>query len=151
MSTVRYRHRQWSRMPWLAIGVATLAVGMPAVLAGGVPAWAWLLPLAVAPAAALFASLQVTVDSVALRWHFGPGFWRKSLPLTDVVAVAVTRTSWLNGWGIRWTSRGWLYNVAGLDAVLVTSRDGKARLVGSDEPRRLKAAIERALAAHGKR
>jgi hypothetical protein len=45
------------------------------------------------------------------------------------------------------TRRGWLYNVSGLDAVLVRRKDGKCFLVGSDEPRKLKAALERAMTA----
>jgi len=49
------------------------------------------------------------------------------------------------------TRRGWLYNVAGFDAVLVRLKDGKSFLVGTDEPRRLKAALDRTMpsARHG--
>ena len=45
------------------------------------------------------------------------------------------------------TRRGWLYNVAGYDAVLIRRSDGTSLLLGSDEPRRLKSAIERAAGA----
>jgi hypothetical protein len=42
------------------------------------------------------------------------------------------------------TRRGWLYNIAGKDAVLIRKLDGKTFLLGTDEPRKLKAVLERA-------
>ena len=52
----------------------------------------------------------------------------------------------LIGWGLRRTRRGWLYNVSGFDAVLLRLTNGRSVMVGTDEPRRLKTAIERAQA-----
>jgi hypothetical protein len=51
-----------------------------------------------------------------------------------VVSVEVIRTSFLNGWGIHYTQRGWLYNVSGYGAVAVTLRNGKRFCLGTDEP-----------------
>lgn len=140
-----YEHRQvnWiARFAALAIA-AGLAIGW--TMDPGVATAAWLVvPLAAAMAIA-FGSLTVAIDHAELRWHFGPGVWRKRLPLCDIESVEVTRTRFREGWGIRWTRRGWLYNVAGLDAVLVRCRDGKAVLIGSDEAPRLAAALESAL------
>jgi hypothetical protein len=95
----------------------------------------------------LFSSLTVRVQDGALRLHFGLGVPRKSWPLAEVESVDVTRTRFWDGWGVHRTRRGWLYNVSGFDAVLVRLAGGKAVLVGTDEPRKLKAAIERALTA----
>jgi hypothetical protein len=78
--------------------------------------------------------------------RFGFGWPRKTLPLKGIAAVEVTRTTFLEGWGLRRTRRGWLYNVSGFDAVLLRLADGRSMMVGTDEPRRLKAAIERAQA-----
>jgi hypothetical protein len=39
-----------------------------------------------------------------------------------------------------------LYNVSGFDAVLLRLANGRSMMVGTDEPRRLKAAIEHAQA-----
>jgi hypothetical protein len=95
----------------------------------------------------LWSSLTVRIAEGALQLRFGLGFPRKSVPLADIAAVEVTRTGFWDGWGLHRTRRGWLYNVSGLDAVLVHRKDGKSFLVGSDEPRRLKAALERAMTA----
>ena len=145
MHSSLYEHRQVSWIPWLAaLAIAAmLAVGW--VMDPGIATAAWLVALLAATVIVAFGSLTVAVDHAELRWHFGPGVWRKRVPLSDIQSVEVTRTRFWDGWAIRWTRRGWLYNVAGLDAVLVRRRDGKAVLIGSDEAQRLAAALEGAL------
>jgi hypothetical protein len=98
----------------------------------------------------LWSSLTVRVADDALRVQFGLGLPRKTVPLADLESVEVTRTRFLDGWGVHRTRRGWLYNVSGFDAVLLRRKDGKALLVGTDEPRKLKAALDRALTTAGR-
>jgi len=95
----------------------------------------------------LWSSLTVRIAEGALRLHFGIGLPRKTVPLADLESVEVTRTRFWEGWGVHRTRRGWLYNVSGFDAVLLRRRDGKVLLVGTDEPLKLKTALQRALAA----
>ena len=89
----------------------------------------------------LFSTLTVMVTQQELRWHFGPGIWKKSVPRSDIASATPTRTKWWYGFGIRLTPRGWLYNVSGLDAVAVEMRTGKIVLIGTDEPDKLAAAL----------
>jgi hypothetical protein len=98
----------------------------------------------------LWSSLTVRIADDALRLQFGLGLPRKTVPLADLESVEVTRTRFLDGWGVHRTRRGWLYNVSGFDAVLLRRKDGKALLVGTDEPRKLKAALDRALTTAGR-
>jgi len=91
-------------------------------------------------------SLTVRIQDGALQVGFGLGWPRKTVPLAEIAAVEVTRTTFFEGWGLHRTRRGWLYNVSGFDAVLLRMANGRSMLVGSDEPRRLKTAIERAQA-----
>jgi hypothetical protein len=91
--------------------------------------------------------LTISIDRSRVSWHFGLGWPRKSIALNDIESVEATRTRFWDGWGIRWTKRGWLYNVAGYDAVLIRRRTDKALLLGSDEVRKLAHALERALTA----
>ena len=93
----------------------------------------------------LWSRLTVRIDGDRLRWAFGLGWPRFSLPLADIATVEVTRTTFWQGWGIRRIRHGWLYNIAGWDAVLIKRKDGKQVLLGTDEPRRLQAAIQRAV------
>ena len=95
----------------------------------------------------LWSSLTVRVADGALRLKFGLGVPRRTIRLSDIDSLEVTRTRFWDGWGVRRTRRGWLYNVSGYDALLVRRKDGRALLVGTDEPRKLKAALERALSA----
>lgn len=144
----RYEHRQDGGITRIAFGIGALV--LPALL---------LLDRASSPAAYVaapvlllaflaFDGLRIRVTAQELAWRFGHlGFPRGRVALADIAGAEVTHTSFWEGWGIRRTRRGWLYNVSGYDAVLITRRDGKTLLLGSDEPRKLKAAIEAGLAA----
>jgi len=84
-----------------------------------------------------FRSMTIEISDMELKWYFGFGFPRKRVPLSEVVSAEVVRNSAWNGWGIHFTSRGWLYNVSGYGAVCVTLRNGKRFCLGSDEPEAL--------------
>jgi hypothetical protein len=134
----------------LATGALIMLVfaALPLPQAGGLPTWALFAGAALMVVAGwCFSSLTVRISDDTLKLHFGFGWPSKTVPLADIVSADVTRTTFWEGWGVHRTRRGWLYNVSGFDAVIVQRRDGSALLVGSDEARRLKAAIER---AHGR-
>jgi len=84
--------------------------------------------------AVTLSSLTIAVRDGQLSWWFGPGIVKKTVPLSTIISAEPTTTSMINGWGIHFTGRGWLYNVAGRQAVLITQQDGKRFLVGTDEP-----------------
>jgi len=85
----------------------------------------------------LFRSMTIEISDTELTWYFGSRFPLKRVALDEVVSAEATRTSAWNGWGIHYTSRGWLYNVSGFEAVCVTLRNGKRFCLGSDEPEKL--------------
>jgi hypothetical protein len=154
MARPLYEHTQvgWVLRASFALGALLLLVVTVAPGVQQVPA-ALLLGGAVALLAIgwFWSSLTVRVGDGVLRLQFGLGVPRKSVPVADIATVEVTRTRFWEGWGVHRTRRGWLYNVAGFDAVLVRLKDGKSFLVGTDEPRRLKAALDRTMPAarHG--
>jgi hypothetical protein len=143
----RYEHRQGGGITRIAFGISALL--LPALLLfdrASSPATYVAAPVLLLAFLA-FDGLRIRVTRDELAWRFGHlGFPRGRVALADIAAAEVTRTSFWEGWGIRRTRRGWLYNVSGYDAVLVTRRDGRTFLLGSDEPRKLKAAIEAARA-----
>jgi hypothetical protein len=148
---MKYEHTQTGWPMRICFGIA--AVGMlvaatltpdvlpptaRAVFAGGAIAtgllgWVW-------------GALTIRIADGKLHWRFGLGWPRKSVPLARITGVETTRTTFCEGWGVHRTRRGWLYNVAGRDAVLIRQHDGKSFLLGTDEPRKLRNAIERAAA-----
>jgi hypothetical protein len=93
----------------------------------------------------LFSSLTIRVTDRALRWHFGPGLIHKEVPLVEIERVEVTETTLLQGWGVHYMSRRWVYNVSGFRAVAVRLKNGKEFLLGTDEPEKLQAAIRQVL------
>lgn len=151
MSRPLYEHTQagWPmRIAFLAAAVLFLALTLLPELSQAPT------PVGVLVAGAAFTalmgwtwgSLTVRIEGGELRVRFGLGWPRKTLPLAEIASVEVTRTTFMEGWGIHRTRRGWLYNVSGFDAVLLQLANGRSMMIGTDEPRRLKAAIERAQA-----
>ena len=49
-----------------------------------------------------FRSLTVEISDQSLNWYFGSGFWRKSIPLSEVARVEAIRIPWWVGGGIRY-------------------------------------------------
>ena len=152
MSDERYRHRQ-SGTTILATLIATAAFN--ALVFGGL---AWMLPETRTPLwwvwigtsaflvalGWLFSSLEVAVTRGSVELAFGPGWPRKSIPLSTVEGARPVRNSWWHGWGIRLTPNGWLWNVSGLEAVELELSDGRRFRIGTDEPERLAEAISTA-------
>ena len=89
----------------------------------------------------LFSSLTVRVSDSHLHWHFGPGLLRWKRPLAEIESVVRGQSTWLDGWGIRLTRFGLLYNIAGTDYVKVSLSNGKAFALGTDDPDGLLAAL----------
>lgn len=86
--------------------------------------------------------LDVAVTGSTLSWRYGFFGWPNwSLPLAEIRRVEVAGSSWIEGWGIRRTKDGMLYNASGRRAVRLTLRDGRRLRLGSDEPERLAAFI----------
>jgi hypothetical protein len=54
----------------------------------------------------IFRSLTIEVSDTDLAWHFGSGWPRKSVPLSEISSAEPIRTSFMNGWGIHCTARG---------------------------------------------
>lgn len=92
----------------------------------------------------IFSSLHVEIDADSLRWYFGRGVPKFSIPLHEIREARVVKNHWVYGLGIHFTPSGWLYNVSGLRAVEVTRLNGRRLRIGTDEPDALLAAITNA-------
>jgi hypothetical protein len=139
-----YRHTQIGYLTLIVLLVAALGIF---ALGSRSPLPVTLVAVLLLISALLFSSLTVQISDSELRFHFGPGFWRKRFRLTEVTGADVTRTSWWEGWGIRITPRGMLYNVSGTEAVEITLRSGQRLRIGTDEPEALAQAVRIAIGA----
>jgi hypothetical protein len=142
----RYEHRQSGTLMRVSIALAVLLIAALAELDPAIePALLIAVPV-LAVILIVFDGLTIRVTADTLSWRFGHiGFPRGSVPLAEIAAVTVTRTTFWEGWGIRRTRRGWLFSVSGFDAVLVRRRNGSTFLLGTDEPRRLKSVLDAAM------
>ena len=138
---IRYEHTQRGTVVQVALLIGAAGCFALTQLVPAPPFVAPMVLVVFAVCAYLFSSLTIRVTDRALHWCFGPGMFRKELAVTEIRTAEVTRTRLLEGWGIHRTSRGWLYNVSGFDAVLITLHSGKSILLGTDEPVRLRSAI----------
>jgi hypothetical protein len=142
---IRYEHTQRGTVVQVAFLLgAVVCFGLSQFF----PAPPFVVPMVLAVfviCAYMFSSLTIQVTNRAVHWCFGPGMFRKELAFTDIKGVEVTRTRFLEGWGIHKTARGWLYNVSGFDAILISLHGGKVILLGTDEPEVLRAAIVKAI------
>ncbi len=82
----------------------------------------------------LFYRLQVVADDKELKVRFGIGLIKTAFKWQDIEVCKPVRNKWYFGWGIRKLDRGWMYNVSGLDAVEISTKNGKVYRIGTDEP-----------------
>jgi len=142
-----YRHTQSGTGMRYALGLGMVAIGILRAVApfgsGSAVAGAVLVLLLVC--LFLFRSLTVEVGSERLAVWFGSGLIRKEFPMEEIRDARVVRNPWYSGWGIRFTPRGWMFNVSGSDAVELYFRDNRRFRIGTDEPRQLSEAIREGL------
>jgi hypothetical protein len=146
-----YHHVQNSP-PWvvgLVSLVAILLFSLTITLVRTDQAPAWLLLLAVLSIAAFYLTVlsaarlttRVTLTTVKLAWRLG---WpSKTIDRAGIVATTAHRNSWIAGWGIRKVSRGWMWNVWGLDAVELELEGGSVFRIGTDDQSGLLTALGR--------
>ena len=99
----------------------------------------------------VFSSLTVRVGGGVIAVQFGVGVIRKRIQLSDVESYAKVVNPWYYGWGIRYTPRGWLYNIYGRPAIELLMRNGKRCRIGTDDPDGLAQALGEALHEAGAR
>ena len=90
-----------------------------------------------------FGTLTVKDEGERLAVCFGPlPVFKKYIPYTEITDVEQTRSTFLAGWGIHWTLRGWLWNIGGFDCVRIET--GKtSTLIGTDDSEGLVTFLQR--------
>jgi hypothetical protein len=139
-----YRHTQISMvMALLLVALLFLVIALVVTTHYGVQAMVGYIVVAVILANYLSLTVEVKPEKVEMR--FGLGMVRRSIALEEIQNLCVVETTPQEGLGWRLTETGWLYNIAGREAVEIILRDDSQVRIGSDEPVELARAIENAL------
>lgn len=129
-----YRERQTA---WPVLVVLTICLGIIFWAFRSVESafdrWSVLGAAALVAGALLCLGCMTTeVGGGELRWGFGWLPWpRWRISLSEIDRIEKCRTRWTDGWGIQHTREGWLYSIAGFDALRVVRRDGQCFRLGS--------------------
>ncbi len=147
VACMEYSHTQ---TVYRIVGPLVLSVAAALVvivwLADDAPSARWVfVVVAVIVLASLlvFSKLTVTIASGTLDVVFGFGWPGRTMDLREIVGVRQVRNTAYQGWGLRKIRGGWMYNVWGLDAVELDLESGKKFRIGTDDPERLLAALDR--------
>jgi transcriptional regulator with XRE-family HTH domain len=138
-----YKHKQWGFVTFagipmvaaLVLMVNDLVVALPAA---GIGVLFGLLTLV----AIAFSSMTIEVNESEISWYFGPGLFKKNLPLEEVGQCRKVKNPLWMGFGIHAYGTGWIYNVSGLLGVEIELKGGSFIRLGTDEPNYLIQAIE---------
>lgn len=139
-----YKHTQIGYLIIILLLLISIAVFADINIIGEPPLISFSIFAIMIAVLVLFSTLTVTITREQLRLHFGVGLIYKKFNMIDILSVKPVRNKIWWGWGIRLAPHGWLYNVSGLDAVELTLKNGKKVRVGTDEPKTLVRAIQRA-------
>jgi len=137
-----YEHRQFSQWMVLLLAVFAVVFAMIGFMGFAVEArFAAFLFVAIAIA---FSALVTRVDANGVSWNYTVGAPGGKIAFSEIANVEVTTTSFWEGWGIHWTIwHGWLWNVSGYGAVMITKTDGGRVTLGTDDPQGFYEAVVR--------
>jgi len=80
-----------------------------------------------------FSTLDTEDTGEELEVHFGPlPLIRKRIRYDEIDHFSASRSTWIEGWGLRYTTQGWLWNARGFDCVLFKVK-GKTFRIGTND------------------
>ncbi len=137
----QYKHTQIGYFLLIVYSIAVLFVGYLNIMTNFNP-FALASLIIVLIALGIFTRLTVTVDDQMIKVQFGLRIIRKAFRLNEIEVYRVVKNPWYYGWGIRFTPRGWLFNVSGFSAIELQMKNGKTYRIGTDDPDNLAAALD---------
>lgn len=88
----------------------------------------------------IFSTLRIQITTEKIQASFGLNIFRQKMKIEDIdwEQIEITKTSLLQGIGLRFTSRGTLYNTNVGKAIHIRSKQGKTFYVGTDNAEKIK-------------
>lgn len=132
-----YEHRQFS--PWPLAATAAIAL---ATRVGRRGRRGRALRLGTIFFLGQFCMLTTAVDEERIAWAFGLGFPGGSIDADAIAEAEAVQAPWWDLFGIHWSpGAGWVWNLAGRDAVRIRKKNGSVITLGTDDPAGLLDAI----------
>ncbi len=91
---------------------------------------------------AMFYNFAVEISDGKLKFWFGIGVVGKTYPLKEIQSTQEVKNPWYYLWGVKSIPGGWLYAIAPGSAVEIVFKDGKVIRLGTNQPKKLKQAID---------
>ena len=142
--TTRYKHTQIGYFLVTVYSIVVLFLGYFNIMTSFHPL-TFIALIIVLVILGIFSRLTVTVDGQMIQIQFGLRIIRKTFLLREIGTYRVVKNPWYYGWGIRFTPRGWLFNVSGYSAIEMEMKNGKRYRIGTDDPDNLAKALDEAL------
>lgn len=139
-----YAHRQKGILLPILLFLSLMCLIIAFLLKDLPPSFGVLIAAAIACTVLAFAMAYLVVEDGGdhLSVRFGPiPLFGKTIPYGEITAVDKGRSTFLSGWGIQLTRKGWLWNIGGFDYVYVRT-DKKGTLIGTDDPDGLAAFLQ---------
>jgi len=152
MDNPSYEHSQALKALWLVLPLSAAALGLLAWTESDSANLQMLAGIIVLHGVLLiaFGRLKIAIGQGALQWSFGwLGLPRWQVTIADIRGADLTTSRWTEGWGIRFTREGMLYNASGNQCVRLTLKNGRSLRLGTDDPERLMAFITARMTPHG--
>ncbi|MAT41412.1 MAG: hypothetical protein CL609_03650 [Anaerolineaceae bacterium] len=141
-----YRHTQYGALMFIVFlltGILIAAVALM-VITEGRTLPAVLMVLVYLLGLVLFSSFTVEVSEENLRFWFGIGVIRKTITLREVQSTKEIQNPWYYFWGVKSIPGGWFYAIAPGTAVEIKLKNGGILQLGTNQPKKLKQAIDAA-------
>lgn len=95
-----------------------------------------------------FYGITIIVTDKHIRIKFGIGLYSKRIDLASINTIIVVKTPFCRGYGIRFIPNGLLYNLGWSRAIEIKlKRKRQVIQIGTEDPERLKEAIEKGLSS----
>lgn len=142
----QYRHTQYGAL-MLALLLMTgllIAVVASAIIVEGRMLSAILMMGVYLLGLGMFYAFTVEISGEKLKFWFGIGILRKTYALSEIQSTKEVENPWYYFWGVKSIPGGWFYAIAPGPAVEIKFKDGRMIQLGSNQPEKLKQAIDTA-------
>lgn len=137
-----YKHRQWGLVAITSLALLSVLILIVNDLMHIIPAAGLGVLFGVLTVTCcIFSSMTIEVNESEISWYFGPGVFRRTLPLENVGSCKKVKNPIWMGFGIHAFGIGWIYNISGLWGVEIELKGGSLVRLGTDEPNYLCQAI----------